>query len=139
VNFADNNNNNNNNKLNVVNVDFGGIIWKQGEYRSQLHLTINKDKESWLRKYTVPTGMYCAIRKWKLGCVVLCKIICEMQDAQLFMALSSPNADQIDSVSCERLFQIYWHLAAVTNTNYHTGNVKETLRITLFTVVGLIL
>jgi len=83
--------------------------------------------------------MYCAIRKWKLVCVVLCKIFCELQDAQLFMALPLPNAKQIDSFSSGSHFQIYWHLAAVANTNYHTGNKKESLRVTLFTVVGLIL
>jgi len=71
--------------------------------------------------------------------VVLCKIFCELQDAQLFMVLSSPNSQQIDFFSCERHFQIYWHLSAVVNTDYHPGNEKETFRVTLFTVVGLIL
>ena len=73
----------------------------------QLHLTIKKDKESWLSKYTVPTVMYCALGKWKLGYVVLRKTVCELQYAQLFMAISSPNAQQIDSVSCRSHFQIY--------------------------------
>jgi hypothetical protein len=81
--------------------------------------------------------MYCAIGKWKLGCVVLCKIICELQYAQLFMALSSPNARFIYCVSRGNLFQIYWHLATAANTNYDPENVKETLRVSLFTGLGL--
>ena len=83
--------------------------------------------------------MYCAIRKWKLGCVVLRKTVCELQDAQPFMALSSPNAQQISSVSWGSRFQIYCHLAAAANIKYHPGNVKETLRVSLLTGTGLIL
>jgi hypothetical protein len=88
-------------------------------------------------KHTISTRMYCAIGKWKLDCVVLCEIICEMQDAQLFMAISSPNAREIDCVSCGSLFQMYWYLAVAANTNYYPENVKETLRVSLFTGVGL--
>ena len=83
--------------------------------------------------------MYCALRKWTLGCVVLCKIVWNMRDAQLLITLSSPNAQQIDCVSCGSHFQIYWQLAALANTNYHPGNVKETLRVPLLTGAGLIL
>jgi len=73
------------------------------------------------------------------GNSVLRKTFCELQDAQLFMVLSSPNAQQIDSVLCGSHFQIYCHLAAAANIKYHPGNVKETLRVSLLTGVGLIL
>ena len=60
---------------------------------------------------------------------------CKMHSC--LMVLSSPYAQQIDSVSCGSHFQIYWHLAANANTNYHPGNAKETLRVTLLTGAGL--
>ena len=67
------------------------------------------------------------------------KIFSEMQDAPLYMALSSPNAQQIDSVSCRSHFKIYCYLAAAANTNYHPENVKEASRVSIFTGVGLLL
>jgi hypothetical protein len=54
--------------------------------------------------------MYCAIRKWKLRCVVLSKTVCELQDAQLFMALSSPNDQQLTPFRVEAILKFigFW-------------------------------
>jgi hypothetical protein len=49
---------------------------------------------SWLWEVTLSARMSCAMRRWILGWVALCEIVCEMHIAHLLLILSLPDSEQ---------------------------------------------
>jgi hypothetical protein len=76
---------------------FVGCVGSKPEHGPQLHQTQRDDQDSCLCKFTLSARISCTRRKWILGWVVPCEIVCEMHVAQLLQTLSSLNAEHTNS------------------------------------------